>query len=306
MLKNYIQDFIVYCEVVKKNSQHTLRNYEIDLNIFLELLTNKNREFIDVKRIDKKEIRTFLAMQNQNGYARKTVLRRISALRSFFKFLKKQKKIDSDPMEFIDTPKPIKKIPTIMSYDQVEILMSRPDLTSYLGLRDRAIFELFYSSGLRLSELVGLSREDIDFKELVIKVKGKGNKERLVPITDHAKNWILRYLEDAMRYLSTKEHQEEKDRNAIFLNKWGERLSARSVDRLFKLYFISCGFAEQITPHTLRHTIATHWLERGMDLKTIQLLLGHESLSTTTIYTQVSSKVKQDVYERAHPRAQES
>jgi len=156
--------------------------------------------------------------------------------------------------------------------------------------------ELFYSSGLRVSELVGLNRTDFDPSNGMLHIRGKGKKERRIPITKNAAKWIGDYLNHPGRI--------QKDEAAIFLNKWGTRLTVRSVDRNFESYLLQSGLAATITPHTIRHTIATHWLEKGMDLKTIQLLLGHSSLATTTIYTQVSTKLKKEVYNKAHPSAQ--
>jgi integrase/recombinase XerC len=161
--------------------------------------------------------------------------------------------------------------------------------------------ELFYSSGLRISELVGLNKPDFDTVNLTLRVKGKGKKERVIPITKNAAAWINSYLNHPERAMDSDRHQAEKNHDAIFLNKWGERLSVRSVDRNFQFFLKQSGLASKATPHTIRHTIATHWLENGMDLKTIQILLGHSSLSTTTIYTQVSTKLKKVVYDKAHP-----
>ena len=317
-------NFLLYYKLVKKASIHTLRNYALDLSAFYQMLEDSFQiskedrapafeliklEYashsckLDVLSIDKKIIRQYLSNLHRELYSRKTVLRRLSTLRSFFKYLLKEKKIPSNPMEFIESPKALKEIPVTLTYDQVETFFKAPDTTTYLGLRDRTMMELFYSSALRLSELIGLNREDVDMKTLSIKVRGKGKKERIVPMTQTARQWLKTYLENHQRYEDTNVHKKEVDPKAIFLNKWGKRISSRSVDRLFEAYFKACGFAKEVTPHTLRHTIATHWLQKGMDLKTIQTLLGHESLSTTTIYTQVSSRVKQEVYEKAHPRA---
>lgn len=324
-MNSFIAQFLRYYKTVKAASPHTLRNYCIDLNAFKELLeiqmlsrskeevspkvSLKNLDFdatsssLDIHAIDKKIIRQYLSSLHLEKVSRKTLLRRISSLRSFFKFLTKEQIIRENPMDLIDSPKAEKKIPTTMTYSQVEAFMEKPDTTTYLGVRDRCIIELFYSSGLRISELVGLNREDVDLSRCCMKVKGKGKKERLIPMTPNAAKWLKNYLKHSERDQKTAVHHAEVDKKAIFLNKWGTRITTRSVDRLFKDYFKQCEFANEITPHTLRHTIATHWLERGMDLKTIQVLLGHESLSTTTIYTQVSTKVKKDVYEKAHPRA---
>jgi integrase/recombinase XerC len=225
------------------------------------------------------------------------MLRRLSALRSFYKYAMREKLVSENPLEEIDSPKKEKKLPVSITYAQVLQLFQQPDTTLYIGYRDRVIMELFYSSGLRLSELIGLNRRDIDEKNRVLTIFGKGKKQRQSPITDTAVEWLLNYLNHPERPLV------EKDPDAVFLNKWGTRLTPRSVDRNFAAYLKASGLSERVTPHTIRHTIATHWLENGMDLKTIQLLLGHTSLSTTTIYTHVSPKLKRAVYDKAHPRA---
>lgn len=296
-LKTIIQDFIHHLEVVKNASEHTLRNYHLDLKAF-EVFAGK-------KEIDKKFIRSYLGHLQMRGVSKRTVLRHLSSIRSLFKYLLKEKKIKENPAADIGSPKLDKPIPKALSYEEVEELFRQPNIDELLGLRDRSIMELFYSSGLRISELASLSRSDFNFRTRSLRVKGKGKKERIVPITQTVAKWIQDYLKDPRRYEEGKPCA-EKNPSAIFLNKWGERLTTRSIDRLFKNYLRKSGLAGNITPHTIRHTIATHWLEKGMDLKTIQMLLGHSSLSTTTIYTRVSTKLKREVYEKAHPRAKKS
>ena len=294
------QQFLEYLKVVKNVSGHTIRNYAIDIAALEKFVEADGRV---IEQIDRKVIRNFLAHLTASGMAKKTIVRRLSALRSFFKYAFENGMVSSNPTETLDTPKLEKKIPASLNYEQVEKLFNTPDTTSYLGLRDRTIMELFYSSGLRISELVALDRQDIDLKNLLIKLKGKGKKERIVPITKNVAGWIETYLSNPERYSNMEGHVAEVDHDAVFLNKFGERLSARSVDRNFAADLKKSGLAGKVTPHTLRHTIATHWLERGMDLKTIQTILGHSSLETTTIYTKVSQGLKQKVYQAAHPRA---
>lgn len=289
-MNEWMERFLEYYRVVKNASEHTVRNYRIDLQAF-----EKHCVDVPLEQIDKRAIRGYLAKLAQEGIHRKTLLRRLSALRSFFNFLTKEKVMSVNPMEEIERPKADKKIPAFLSYEQVERLFAMPDTAEYLGFRDRCMMELFYSSGLRVSELVGLSYGDVDLINRAIRVKGKGKKERVIPITKNAAKWIQEYLNHPDR--------EEKEEEVLFLNKWGKRLSARSVDRNFQAYLKKSGLAGKITPHTIRHTIATHWLEKGMDLKTIQTLLGHNSLATTTIYTQVSTRLKREVYDKAHPLA---
>jgi integrase/recombinase XerC len=277
-----IEKFLHYLEVVKNVSPHTLRAYTTDLTRFFD---GK-----DPSNVTKRDVRSFLAT-----LPKKSILRNLSALRSFYKYAIREKLVSESPLEDIESPKREKKLPVSITYEQVEHLLTQPDLDNYLGFRDRVIMELFYSSGLRLSELTGLNKRDFDRTGMYLNIFGKGKKQRQAPITENATKWLIQYLEHPSR--------EEKDQQAIFLNKWGTRLNPRSVDRNFAAYLKQSGLSERITPHTIRHTIATHWLEKGMDLKTIQLLLGHTSLATTTIYTHVSTKLKKEVYDKTHPRA---
>ena len=292
-----VDRFLTHLKLAKGVSEHTLRGYAIDFKSFAAFGASENTP-LTLSSISKRLIRRYLSHLHEQKCATRTVLRRLSALRSFYKFAMREKIASENPLEEIDSPKKEKRLPVSITYEQVELLLAGPDLSNYLGFRDRAIMELFYSSGLRLSELVGLNRREFDAKNLVLTIYGKGKKMRQVPITETAARWIQDYLNHPER--------EEKDPQAIFLNQWGKRISARSVDRHFAAYLKKSGLSEKITPHTIRHTIATHWLEHGMDLKTIQLLLGHTSLATTTIYTHVSFKLKREIYEKTHPRAKSS
>jgi len=289
MYDQAVCDFLEHLGAVKNASKHTLRNYGIDLAA-LKTFAGE----LSLEEIDRRIIRQFIAKESET-HSKATLVRRLSSLRSFFKFALQQGKISASPMEEIESPKLEKKIPFSLSYDQVQRLLSLPDTDTYLGFRDRCIMELFYSSGLRVSELVNLDKRDVNREELLIRLRGKGKKERVIPITQNAAEWIHAYINHPSRI--------SRDRKAVFLNRFGRRMTSRSVDRKFEGYLLKSGLSGRITPHTIRHTIATHWLESGMDLKTIQLLLGHSSLSTTTIYTHVSPKLKKEVYDQAHPRA---
>ncbi len=312
-----VKSYLKYLEMVKNVSIHTIRNYTIDFDAFKEyielnilklksaskkILASEEGSF-SINQINKWVIRNYLSSLYDKKMKNKTIMRRISSLRSFFRYLMKEKLIDKNPMEEIESPKKEKALPRALLYDQIVHLFNMCDVNTYLGLRDRAIMELFYSSALRLSELVDLDRQDFDETSLLINVYGKGKKQRVVPITKTAAQWIKKYLYHEQRDLDTKEHKKQKVNDAIFLNRFGKRITVRSIDRNFKRYLKLSGFDENITPHTIRHTIATHWLENGMDLKTIQMLLGHSNLGTTTIYTHVSTKLKRKVYDQTHPRA---
>jgi len=282
-----VDQFLSHLNLAKGVSEHTLRGYRLDLVSFFT--------FADGEEITKRVVRRFLASLYEKKASSRTILRRLSALRSFYRHAMREKWVVENPLEEIDSPKKEKRLPVSITYGQVQHLFSQPDTSCHLGFRDRAIMELFYSSGLRLSEVAGLNRRDFDSKNFILNVFGKGKKQRQTPITQTAADWILRYLNHPER--------DEKEGQAIFLNKWGTRLSPRSIDRNFAAYLKASGLSERVTPHTIRHTIATHWLENGMDLKTIQMLLGHTSLATTTIYTHVSPKLKREVYDKTHPRA---
>ena len=285
--------FLSYLRTVKNASKHTVRNYAIDLNALKHFLQKelppekvpekiqfndeyarrdtKHDHLLSLKEIDRSCLRQFLNHLAQNNIQKRTIVRRISSLRTFFKFCVRQKLLGKNPAELLESPKLDKRIPLSLTYDQVQRLFEQPDTSSYLGFRDRCIMELFYSSGLRVSELVALNRRDVDQNALLVRLRGKGKKERVIPITKNAATWISSYLEHLERH--------QVDEEAIFLNRIGTRLSTRSVDRKFDKYLTASGLAGKVTPHTIRHTIATHWLENGMDLKTIQLLLGHSSLT---------------------------
>lgn len=290
-----VDQFLTFLRLSKGASPHTLRGYRIDLTSFQTFAQAQSP--LQLAEVTKRQVRRYLAHLHENQASARTVLRRLSALRSLYAYAISEKWVAENPLDEIESPKKEKKLPTFITYAQVEHLFAQPKTDDYLGLRDRVILELFYSSGLRLSELTGLSRADIHFKDCLLTIAGKGKKQRLAPITQTAAQWLKRYLDHPERA------RIEADPQAVFLNRFGKRLTARSVDRLFSYYLKTSGLSERITPHTIRHTIATHWLEKGMDLKTIQLLLGHTSLATTTIYTHVSSKLKREVYDKAHPRA---
>lgn len=289
-MHRYIDKFINYLKVEKNASGHTIKNYSIDLNSFFLFLEGK-----DIAEVDHLTLRRFLAQLRSKAYSKRTIARKLASLRSLFKFLYREGHIKSNPITAISSPKLDKKLPKFLDVGQVTRLIMKPDTATIAGLRDRAILETLYSTGIRVSELVGLDTRDIDFISGVVKVFGKGSKERMVPIGEEALGAIRRY--------NDKKDKREKARDAVFLNNRGGRLTDRSVRRMLDKYIHACAIEEKISPHSLRHSFATHLLDRGADLRSVQELLGHMNLSTTQIYTHVTMDRLKAVYDKAHPRA---
>jgi len=256
---------------------------------------------------DAMSIRAFLAHLDTFGYSAATVARKIATLRSFYKWLLKHGRVESNPMLIIRTPKQAKRLPKAITVEQIDKLLSQPDSRETLGARDRAILETLYSTGVRVSELVDLNQQDLDLANQTMRVRGKGKKERIVPLGSHAMTAIRHYLTllepDARFKKLNQDARESGGEVALFINKNGGRLSSRSVRRKLDKYLTGAGLDPSISPHTLRHSFATHLLENGADLRSVQELLGHQSLSTTQIYTHMSSMRLRNAYDQAHPRA---
>ena len=228
-----------------------------------------------------------------------TTARKLATLRSFYKFLVRRDYVNSNPVIAIKTPKQDKKLPKFLEYEEVQRLLNTPPADSWLGARDRAILEVLYSTGMRVSELVGLNLEDVDFLGEVIHIRGKGKKERIAPIGSSALQAIQNYIEFRNRRM---QNDSSFDSKVLFANKHGQRLSTRSVRRKMDKYLREAGLDPEISPHTLRHSFATHMLNNGADLRSVQELLGHQSISTTQVYTHVTTSKMKDVYDNAHPR----
>jgi tyrosine recombinase XerC len=288
-----IDKFINYLKVEKNASAHTITNYKIDLDSFSTFLEEKGIK--DISGVDHLALRMFLARMREKNYAKKTMARKLASLRSLFRFLYREGYIKSNPATTISSPRLDKKLPKFLDVAKAGMLMEKPDKGTMAGSRDSAILETLYSTGMRVSELVGLDFSDIDLISGVVKVLGKGSKERVVPIGDKALEAIRRYNEKKSGKLKTKE--------ALFLNNRGGRLTDRSVRRMLDKYIKACAIEEKISPHSLRHSFATHLLEKGADLRSVQELLGHANLSTTQIYTHVTMDRLKSVYDKAHPRA---
>ncbi|MFY9402344.1 MAG: tyrosine recombinase XerC [Candidatus Omnitrophota bacterium] len=289
-MEKYIEKFMRYLEIEKNYSAHTLLNYHLDLKDFKRFCGE-----ISLESIDYLFLRKYLAVLKEKKLGNRTIGRKLSALRSFFRFLTRENLLKTNPILMLSSPKLEKPLPSFMTEDEVSKLIEAvypKDDKDAFALRDRAILEVFYSSGLRISELVALDLNAVDFISGIIKVMGKGKKERVVPVGDIALKAIRNYLK-----------ARKKENEAVFLNKNGKRITTRGVRGIVGKYLKSAGLLRGISAHTLRHSFATHLLNRGADLRTVQELLGHANLSTTQIYTHLTTEKLKSVYDKAHPHA---
>ncbi len=322
-----IEAYLSYLQGERAASPHTLKSYEGDLHQFRAFLRARQvgratpavsgveqpdtggvqqgdpwHPVIDPAEIDTLAIRAFIAGLYESGIARSSIARKLATLRSFFRYLCREGLLHANPAKLISTPKLPKRLPAYLSVDEADRLLAAPGGHDAVGSRDRAILELFYASGIRLGELVGLDLHDADLRAGSVKVRGKGNRERIVPIGSKAIAALKRYLERRNELLLPSRRGGQAV-NGLFLNRRGGRLSARGIGRMLVKYLERSGVGPKITPHGLRHSYATHLLEAGADLRAIQELLGHARLSTTQRYTHVNLDRLMEVYDKAHPRA---
>jgi integrase/recombinase XerC len=323
-----IHKFLDYLRFERRFSEHTAKCYGADLTQFCEFRKGTSESAsADTEpmslaphegdmatavatqvelRIDQlllttttEAVRGYLVFLNERNYSKATVARKLATLRSFYKFLVKRNHIGSNPVMSIRTPKQEKKLPRFLEYDEIKKLLGTPPVNTWLGARDRAILETLYSTGIRVSELVALNMDDVDFLGEVVHVRGKGKKERIAPIGSSALQVIQHYMEYRNKRAQSNGNFDSK---VLFVNKHGQRLSTRSVRRKMDKYLKMAGLDPTISPHTLRHSFATHMLNNGADLRSVQELLGHQSLSTTQIYTHLTTRRLKEVYDNAHPR----
>lgn len=286
-MNRYVEKFLTYLDIEKNYSPHTLLNYRLDLEEFFRSLEN-----LPIENVKYLHMRKFLAHLRQKNHRPRTLARKLSSLRSFFKFLHRDGYIKDNPGKLLVTPRLDKKLPKFLTEEQVVQLIESPKTDKVADKRDRAILETLYSTGMRVSELVGLNIEHVDMVSNLVKVMGKGKKERLLPIGDKAVEAIKDYLESR-----------PSSQRAVFLNKSGTRLSTRSVCNIFNKHILKTSVQLNVSPHMMRHSFATHLLNHGADLRSVQELLGHVNLSTTQIYTHISTEKIKSVYDKAHPRA---
>ena len=329
-MKDQLADFLDHLRLNENASAHTVRAYESDLSQFITFVAahlNRRRPDLVASDFNHLNIRAFLGDLHKRGNTRASAARKLAAIRTFGRYLRREGAIDGDPAALVGTPKREARLPAHLAESEMSRLLDMPDTSSPLGRRDRAILELFYASGLRLSELVGVGLEDVNLSSRVVRVLGKGGKERIVPFNRSTEAAIRAWLKDREEIAAAAlrpaqgslEHRQgaagswllapgkagKKSRRVaepLFLNYRGGRLSTRSVDRLVRKYVAACSTRFGISPHALRHSFATHLLERGADLRAIQMMLGHADLSTTQIYTHVLEARLRTVYDKFHPR----
>lgn len=310
-LSRWIEKFLDYLRFQRNASSHTIRNYTSDLQQFYQFLIlmpeGESRPEPELKQIDNLTIREFLGTLYQKGNKKSSVARKLATIRSFMKFLSVQEAIQSNPARNVVSPKQEGRLPDFLTFDTVVNLIEAPDTGDDPGKRDRAILELLYAAGIRVGELVGLNLEDISHEEGLLRVVGKGSKERIVPFGSRASESLNAYLKVRGKLIVKKRKLQTGRRNsdgeAVFLNARGGRLTSRGVWNIVDRYVGQLAQRLKVHPHTLRHTFATHMLNAGADLRTIQEMLGHESLSTTQKYTHVSVEQLIRVYESCHPRS---
>jgi integrase/recombinase XerC len=319
-MKDQLTEFLDHLRLNENASAHTVRAYDSDLSQFITFVAahlNRRRPDLVAADFNHLNIRAFLADLHKRGNTRASAARKLAAIRTFGKYLRREGAIDGDPAALVGTPRREQRLPAHLAEAEMSRLLEMPDLSSPLGRRDRAILELFYASGLRLSELVGVGLEDVNLSGRVVRVLGKGGKERIVPFNRSTDAAIRAWLKDReviragirdpgsgiRRIAGPRIAKSRRSSEPLFLNYQGGRLSTRSVDRLVRKYVAACSTRFGISPHALRHSFATHLLERGADLRVIQELLGHARLSTTQRYTHVNAAQLLDAYRKAHPKA---
>lgn len=304
-MEEHLRSFLKYLRYNRNASTHTVAAYRSDLSQLLTFLGERVRpRRVRPADLDHRSIRAFLGELHRRGDSGISSARRLAAIRSFGRYLRRNGQLDRDPGAAIAPPRVHRRMPAHLDVVEMRELLASPDDATPLGRRDRAILELFYASGLRLSELVGLNLEDVNLPDRMLRVRGKGGKQRILPFNRTAAAAVRRYLEDRRALQAPPRARAARAvDDALFLNYRGDRLSARSVDRLVRRYVLRTSAATGVSPHALRHSFATHLLERGADLRAIQELLGHSQVSTTQRYTHVNAAQLTKLYRATHPRA---
>lgn len=298
-MQTAIQSFLRHLRIERNASELTLKSYGDDFESFSEFLRERMAGVATPEHLTINVLRAYVNYLHECEYARTTIARRLACLRSFFKYATREGLTASNPAKALRTPRVGRKLPHFLTTEQVAQLLEAPPANDAMGLRDRAILETMYSAGLRVAELVSLGVDDWDQGANILRVLGKGKKERVAPVGSYAARALERWLE--VRSADPEATPEERD--AMFLNRFGRRLTTRSIGRMLEKYLLTTGLSSLTSPHTLRHSFATHLLDGGADLRSVQELLGHKSLTTTQIYTHVSTRRMRETYENAHPHA---
>ena len=305
-MQNYLDDFLKHLKYERNLSEHTLRNYESDMVQFYNFIAPPNQEGerreVDIRALDNLTIREYMGTLYEKKKKKSSIHRKVACLRTFFRFLCREGVLDNNPAVLVSSPRVDRTLPNHLSIEQMIHFIETPETDTVLGKRDRAILELLYASGVRVSELVGLNLTDIDYNNQTLRVKGKGRKERMVPFGSHARTALETYL-GVRGELLIEADPDDRDPLAVFMNYQGTRITTRSVGRMLDKYCKQCAEVHHVSPHALRHSFATHLLDAGADLRTIQELLGHARLTTTQQYTHVSTDKLMEVYDKAHPKA---
>ena len=295
-MRELIQQFLDYLSVERGLAPNTIQAYGRDLNNFAQFLQKITIASVD--KVAHKDVTDFMWSRKEKGIAAKSISRSLVAIRVFFRFLLKEQKIKQDPTSVLDSPKLWKRIPDVLGIPEVEKLITRPDVRDLSGIRDRAVLELLYATGLRVSEIINLNISDLNMDVGFLKCTGKGSKERIVPMGKKAQEAIKAYLQKARPGLLGK----HLPNNGLFLTRLGKKMTRQMLWKLIKKYTRQANIKKEVTPHTLRHSFATHLLERGADLRVVQELLGHANISTTQIYTHVDKERLKAIHRKFHPR----
>lgn len=295
-----LEDFLNYLSIERGLAENTIESYGFDLRNYLLYIEAQKKELPQTTRID---ILKYLAELKLQTVAQATIARRIAAIRMFYRFLYAERYIAADPTENLDSPKNARRLPKALSNKEIEQLLNQPDCAKTAGLRDKAMIELLYATGMRVSELTGLNVDSVDIEAEYVRCYGKGAKERIIPVGSHALHYLKMYLQKARLTLQNKSVAKGKEVEALFLNARGQRLTRQGFWLILQGYTNKVGIDKVVTPHMLRHSFATHLLENGADLRVVQEMLGHVDIATTQIYTQVTKKRLKSVYDKTHPRA---
>ncbi|MBI3815796.1 MAG: site-specific tyrosine recombinase XerD [Nitrospinae bacterium] len=300
-MKSLVNEFVNYITIEKGYSRNTIESYQRDIVKFLKFIKSETRAIASIdefSRVEQKGIIAYLLHLREKGFSSASLARHLVSIKVFYKFLMLEEIIDINPTENIESPRLLRHLPDFLTLEEVDRLLLQPDLNDNLGIRDIAMLELLYATGLRVSELISLKINDVNMERGYIITFGKGSKERVVPLGRSAQEKLKRYLEES-RHILVK----GRGGDDLFVNRFGEKMTRQGFWKIIKKYALLAGIKKDISPHTLRHSFATHLLERGADLRSVQQMLGHADISTTQIYTHVVRERLKEIYDKHHPRA---